>query len=951
MDDHLKILDSLCRICGQRLKSYNDYKRGNIPKRKEVTMHTDLIAQLGFDPNTDEAAVHPRYLCHLCYTALKSPRSNPNPVVWKPHTRLGPCTTCQRHTIQSKGGRPRKRKCGLGAETYNQNKITKNNIVDHFSSIMCQQLIKIPSSFSLVTIGSLDAFTCCFCQSVCISPVALPCNHVSCKACIQSCFVDVDKTVCPKCNFDVHFSSVTSVPALFIECYLSCKVVCKSCRCVIQCRECNVHVCVRDHDYYCASPNQMDPIAEMLTRPLDAPLTPNMEKIGRHIIKSKLNQSKDGTTTFYDNGKILKSVAIPVFRKPSSSVCHKTLQNRTKFLTKVRDLVSGGDGVVQQKNEVRSMPSELQTILAQPIKMPFGDLLSLKTNLGLTWKRNRELKQWLKKYGIAAECEGKMRIQVKEIVNDNFTSEYLPLLAADELTKDMVIQKVACVQVKNLIQKIHQNLSELESLNLLTWHGGLIPNDEIWLKIGGDKGGGNFKLMYQICNVAHPNSLNNTINLLVFEGTDNLFNLKTSMTNLIPQINELHKASWKGKKFRLFAFGDYEYLTRMYGITGANGRHYCLYCHHCKSSLGDPRSLETLRRDLERFQDDGNRLHRAKFFNNVVANIILNIPLNQVCPPGLHISLGLYLKHFKSFEDACQVLDNEMGFHLANYQMTEETNQHRQQFNFYVSQLQKARLHETEADAIQTAVASLEDYLSVFLILNEDINNLQEIIKEIEDKKGQQQYHTNEAMKFRNVKLDKGFGPICGKIDSTLKSFGVQRQAYHGQSFVGNHVHKCCKTENINKLTDMLLQETQLHCPALMPSANIVAKKYNLLFKKFAECHNMYNIAAPFDKEMLKKLEMNISSYLSFFRENFEETEPPKMHLLEHHVCSWIAEWGLGLGFHGEQGGESMHAQLNTIMRDIRGTTDRVQILQSAMKSHWVKTSPRMLAARPEKKK
>ena len=43
----------------------------------------------------------------------------------------------------------------------------------------------------------------------------------------------------------------------------------------------------------------------------------------------------------------------------------------------------------------------------------------------------------------------------------------------------------------------------------LTWHSGLIPEQEIWVKVGGDKGQGSMKTSFQICNVPHPNSCQN----------------------------------------------------------------------------------------------------------------------------------------------------------------------------------------------------------------------------------------------------------------------------------------------------------------------------------------------------------------------------------------------------------------------------------------------------------
>lgn len=35
----------------------------------------------------------------------------------------------------------------------------------------------------------------------------------------------------------------------------------------------------------------------------------------------------------------------------------------------------------------------------------------------------------------------------------------------------------------------------------------------------------------------------------------------------------LYNFLYRGKKIRVFAFGDYEYLTRMYGLSGPSGKH------------------------------------------------------------------------------------------------------------------------------------------------------------------------------------------------------------------------------------------------------------------------------------------------------------------------------------------------------------------------------------------
>lgn len=63
----------------------------------------------------------------------------------------------------------------------------------------------------------------------------------------------------------------------------------------------------------------------------------------------------------------------------------------------------------------------------------------------------------------------------------------------------------------------------------LTWHNGVIPADELWLKIGGDKGQGSFKLNLQLVNTCTPNSMKNTSVISVFKAGDTTTNLHTAL--------------------------------------------------------------------------------------------------------------------------------------------------------------------------------------------------------------------------------------------------------------------------------------------------------------------------------------------------------------------------------------------------------------------------------------
>ncbi|KAL5488590.1 hypothetical protein EMCRGX_G017558 [Ephydatia muelleri] len=66
------------------------------------------------------------------------------------------------------------------------------------------------------------------------------------------------------------------------------------------------------------------------------------------------------------------------------------------------------------------------------------------------------------------------------------------------------------VFIPDLILKVVELLEKNDRAGRLTWHNGVIPASEIWIKLGGDKGGRTFKMNFQIVNVVSPSSVNNT---------------------------------------------------------------------------------------------------------------------------------------------------------------------------------------------------------------------------------------------------------------------------------------------------------------------------------------------------------------------------------------------------------------------------------------------------------
>ena len=68
---------------------------------------------------------------------------------------------------------------------------------------------------------------------------------------------------------------------------------------------------------------------------------------------------------------------------------------------------------------------------------------------------------------------------------------------------------------------------------------------EVWVKLGGDKSHGNFKLNMQVVIVAHPNSIRNTCLLVVFKAGDSTTDLHTALDQYQQHVEELHGMKWR----------------------------------------------------------------------------------------------------------------------------------------------------------------------------------------------------------------------------------------------------------------------------------------------------------------------------------------------------------------------------------------------------------------------
>lgn len=91
---------------------------------------------------------------------------------------------------------------------------------------------------------------------------------------------------------------------------------------------------------------------------------------------------------------------------------------------------------------------------------------------------------------------------------------------------------------------------------------------------------------------------------------------------------------------------------------------------------------------------------------------------------------------------------------------------------------------------------------------------------------------------------------------------------------------------------------------------------------------------------------------MDYFRTNWPDaTIPPKLHMLENHVSEFIRQWNVGLGFYGEQGGESIHSEFNRLHHNYCRMKSGKDRLMAMVKEHHVRVHPRARQLKPEIKR
>ena len=372
---------------------------------------------------------------------------------------------------------------------------------------------------------------------------------------------------------------------------------------------------------------------------------------------------------------LLKKIINP--RKAASTVTSPVRHKRARLVNSYRAQVAGTSQTSTRDAEDIQVAKELKKIpfnrrnkivkkagVKEKVKISKKFSLAMKETLGLSWRQEQKHKTLLKEIGVRVENEKAVRKLAKDIVGDFVKVEERTF--EKEENKVLVEQSVPFSRIQDLPNFVDYLLELYSEKNMLVSHG-TIPDDEIWVKIGGDHGKNSMKFTLQIGNIQKPNSKSNTIVIAMVEARDTHNNLDRFLDGgLGNDIHMLSSHTWQHKKIKLFLNGDYEFLTKMYGLSGAQGSYPWLWCltpkHEIqnKSPPASLRNLERLHTDNIAFVEHGEHKKDVNKHNNSLHAPLIQLELDQVVPPYLHILLGIVQKHHNHLLSAAHLIDERL---------------------------------------------------------------------------------------------------------------------------------------------------------------------------------------------------------------------------------------------------------------------------------------------------
>ena len=325
-DLHTECLQSLCRVCGNKLKKSKDQWKSNYRCEDYREM---LREKFDLETEKDDASIHPLRFCNACYLSTSKTRAS---LVWEPHGEES-CKTCSHGMKLKKGGRSPKKGFG-GRKTPKQNESASAAIETERSSMNKQELLEkisdisarpsvnrsetFQENFDFVG-GVKDDFNCAICREILSSPIETKCEHYFCAGCLRQVVGRAGATVpCPVCKEPILPTDLKQPTRMVLRLLGDLEVKCKLCNNKCHYENCGKHI-YPTGEQPMPAPIPQQPQPEP-TLPLIPPregtleqamidlrggkISPEVEKLGTLYVKSKLKASNDGSAILKTGGKV-----------------------------------------------------------------------------------------------------------------------------------------------------------------------------------------------------------------------------------------------------------------------------------------------------------------------------------------------------------------------------------------------------------------------------------------------------------------------------------------------------------------------------------------------------------------------------------------------------------------------------------------------------------------------
>ena len=129
--------------------------------------------------------------------------------------------------------------------------------------------------------------------------------------------------------------------------------------------------------------------------------------------------------------------------------------------------------------------------------------------------------------------------------------------------------------------------------------------------------------------------------------------------------------TWRQKTIRLFLY-RFDFLLKIYGISGARSTHPCIFRKASKAQIQTPPHFDdgniskwTLENRRDNIRYWHSRKNIAKLYN-AIRRPLVNIEQDHVIIPHLHILLGITKKYHNLLKGECHSLDKLIRQSLAS---------------------------------------------------------------------------------------------------------------------------------------------------------------------------------------------------------------------------------------------------------------------------------------------